>query len=103
LELPRHLILFSSTSLSDCIKRAGLDLRYIGTETRLARMIYATSTRAMQGGRNVGEQTEFTLNIKCGAYVFQLFEDLIAVFKKDIGEELYCVCSARAGDDGCKE
>jgi len=100
LEVPRHLLLFSPDALSDCIAGAGLCLRSIRTETRLARMIYSPSVYAKKGSRNVGERVNFNLSTKCASYAFQLLEDALIQFKKDIGEEIYCVCTAPAENDG---
>ncbi len=99
LEVPRHLVLFSPAAMADCVVRSGLRVRTIRTETRLARMICSPSISAKEGNREVGEQGDFKVSTKCASYAFQLLEDVMACFKKDIGEEIYCECLARAGDD----
>jgi 2-polyprenyl-3-methyl-5-hydroxy-6-metoxy-1,4-benzoquinol methylase len=95
LEVPRHLILFSPNSLRECIKRAGLRLQSLSTETRLARMIYVASVCAKQGGLDVGEQTKFKVRTKFAGYLFQVFEDWLLHLKADLGEEILCVCTSR--------
>jgi 2-polyprenyl-3-methyl-5-hydroxy-6-metoxy-1,4-benzoquinol methylase len=100
LEVPRHLILFSPAALSDCVTRSGLGLRSIRTETRLARMIFAMSVCAKGGSRDIGEQINFNVKTRCASYAFQLLEDAMIQFKKDIGEEIYCVCTAPREDNG---
>jgi len=99
LEVPRHFVLLSPASLSECVARSGLRVRTLRTETRLARMIFSPSASAREGNRKVGEQTGFKVSTKCASYAFQLLEDVMACFKKDIGEEIYCECLAPAGDD----
>jgi 2-polyprenyl-3-methyl-5-hydroxy-6-metoxy-1,4-benzoquinol methylase len=99
LEVPRHLILFSPASLSDCVTQAGLRVRSIRTETRIARMIFAPSFCAKRGSVGIGEWTNFKVSIKCAAYAFQLLEDVMAYFFKNVGEEIYCVCTALKEDD----
>jgi 2-polyprenyl-3-methyl-5-hydroxy-6-metoxy-1,4-benzoquinol methylase len=100
LEVPRHLVLFSPSALSECVARSGLCLQTLRTETRLARMIFAPSVCAQRGVRNIGEKVNYDVATKCASYVFQLLEDLMASFKKDIGEEIYCSCTAPAeGND----
>jgi 2-polyprenyl-3-methyl-5-hydroxy-6-metoxy-1,4-benzoquinol methylase len=94
LEVPRHLLLFSQAALTNCVARSGLSLRSIRTETRLARMIYSPSVWAKKGGRNVGEELHFKVSTKCASYAFQLLEDAMMLLKKDIGEEICCVCGA---------
>ena len=103
LEVPRHFVLFSPASLSECVARSGLRVRAIRTETRFARMIFSPSMSAKQGNREVGEQINFKVSTKCASYAFQFLEDVMACFKKDIGEEIYCECLAPAGDDGKQE
>lgn len=103
LELPRHLILFSPDSLSECVSQSGLAVQSIRTETRIARMIFAPSLCAQAGARGIGDWTDFKVSTKCASYAFQLLEDVMAVFDKDIGEEIYCVCVAPAEENGKPE
>jgi 2-polyprenyl-3-methyl-5-hydroxy-6-metoxy-1,4-benzoquinol methylase len=99
LEMPRHLVLFSPASLSHFVARSGLVVRSIRTETRLARMIFIPSYCAQSGALGIGDWTDFGVGTKCASYAFQLLEDLIALFKKDIGEEIYCVSTAAAEEN----
>ena len=94
LEVPRHLLLFSVSALQKCISRAGLSVHSIRTETRLARMIYNPSACARAGEVRIGEKTNFRASTKAAAFVFQAIEELLMPFRKDLGEELFCVCSA---------
>jgi 2-polyprenyl-3-methyl-5-hydroxy-6-metoxy-1,4-benzoquinol methylase len=96
LEVPRHLILFSQNGLRECVQRAGLSLCRLRTETRLARMIYSPSVCAKRDERDVGQRTGFEVGTKIAAYLFQGLEDLLLYVKKDVGEELLCVCAAPA-------
>jgi 2-polyprenyl-3-methyl-5-hydroxy-6-metoxy-1,4-benzoquinol methylase len=100
LEVPRHLRIFSRDALIACIARSGLRLQTIRTETRLARMIYAPSICAKRGKRSVGDLVSLGLGAKCASYAFQLLEDAMIGFQKDIGEEIYCACMAAAENDG---
>jgi len=99
LEMPRHLVLFSPASLSHFVARSGLVLRSIRTDTRLARMIFIPSYCAQSGSLGIGDWTDFKVSTKCASYAFQLLEDLMALFKKDIGEEIYCVSTAAAEEN----
>ena len=94
LEVPRHLVLFSMAALRECARRAGLDIQYLGTETRLARMIYTASVYAQQGCRDIGHRVNFRVRTKIVACLFQAVEDATMFVNKDIGEEIFCVCSA---------
>jgi 2-polyprenyl-3-methyl-5-hydroxy-6-metoxy-1,4-benzoquinol methylase len=93
LEVPRHLVLFSQAALRECAKQAGLVVQHLGTETRLALRIYPTSVYARKGCRDVGERTNFRVRTKIAAYLFQAIEELLVFLRKDVGEELFCVCS----------
>lgn len=94
LEIPRHLTLFSSAALKKCASRAGLTVKLLCTETRLARMIYNPSASAKAGETGIGEKTNFKASTKASAFLFQAIEDLWILFGKDAGEELFCMCSA---------
>jgi len=96
LEVPRHLTLFSPAALHECVRRAGLCLHSLQTETRLAHMIYTASACAKQGGQDIGERSSFKVSTKVAAYLFRAFEDSVMHLKKDVGEELFCVCVAPA-------
>ena len=93
LEVPRHLVLFSLAALRECVRQAGLTVQYVGTETRLARMIYNPSAYAQLGCRDVGQKTNFRARTKIAAYLFQAIEESIMCLRKDAGEEIFCVCS----------
>jgi 2-polyprenyl-3-methyl-5-hydroxy-6-metoxy-1,4-benzoquinol methylase len=94
LEVPRHLVLFSQAALRECAKRAGLAVQHLGTETRLARMIYNPSVYAQRGCQNVGHRVNFRVRTKIAAYLFQALEETAMYLDKDAGEEIFCVCSA---------
>lgn len=93
LEIPRHLMLFSSAALKGCASQAGLTVQSLSTETRLARMIYNPSACAKTGEAKIGEKTNYKMGTKASAFLFQAMEDLWIQFRKDAGEELFCVCS----------
>ena len=99
LEVPRHLAVFSPSALSECVARAGLRVRSIRTETRLARMIFAPSVCAKAGEQNIGERNDFSRRTKCAAYAFQLLEDGFFYLNKGIGEEIFCICAPRKEND----
>lgn len=101
LEVPRHLLLFSPSSLSQCVVRSGLHVRSIRTETRLARMIFVPSVCAKGRERGVGERSDFPLRTKCASYLFQFIEDGMLYFAGSVGEEVYCACSLKDGNGCC--
>ncbi len=94
LEIPRHLMLFSIPSLTQCISSAGLKVRSVRTETRLARLIYNPSVCAKAGESRIGDKSNFKIRTKVAGYAFQAMEDSWIKFSKHIGEEIYCVCGA---------
>jgi 2-polyprenyl-3-methyl-5-hydroxy-6-metoxy-1,4-benzoquinol methylase len=93
LEVPRHLVLFSLAALRECARQADLTVQYLGTETRLARMIYNPSAYARRGCRDVGHRINFRVRTKIAAYLFQAVEESIMYLSQDAGEEIFCVCS----------
>lgn len=96
LEVPRHLHVFSPAALRECVGRAGLAVQTLRTESRLAHMIYAPSACAKAGGRDVGERSDFRTGIKLAAYMFRAVEDLTMLLRQELGEEVFCVCTAPA-------
>jgi 2-polyprenyl-3-methyl-5-hydroxy-6-metoxy-1,4-benzoquinol methylase len=93
LEVPRHLVLFSRVALRQCARQAGLAVEHLGTETRLARMIYNPSVYAKQGHQDIGLRVNFRLRTKIAAFLFHAVEESVMYLNRDVGEELYCVCS----------
>jgi len=96
LEVPRHLIMLSPAALSHCVSQAGLRLRSLSTETRMARFIYMASACARKGEQKVGERRSFDRITQIGSYFFAALENILISLKEDWGEELFCVCTARA-------
>ncbi len=92
LEVPRHLMLFSIPALSQCVSGAGLRVKSIQSETRLARMIYNTSHYARLGRRRVGDIAKFKGTTKMASVLFQALEDTWNLFARDAGEEIFCSC-----------
>jgi SAM-dependent methyltransferase len=92
MEVPRHFIVFSPAGLRDCVERAGLSLQSLSTETRLAPMIYRQSACASAGDRSVGERINFKMSTKVAARLFRMIENSMVHVKKDLGEEIFCVC-----------
>jgi 2-polyprenyl-3-methyl-5-hydroxy-6-metoxy-1,4-benzoquinol methylase len=100
LEVPRHFVLFSPTALRVCAERAGLSVRSLSTETRLAQMIYNQSAYAKAGESGVAERADFKVRTKISGRLFRMFEGLLLRMKKDAGEEIFCVCTKPARDSG---
>ena len=94
LEVPRHLVLFSLAALRECARQAGLAVQHLGTETRLAPMIYTASVYAKRGSRDVGQRVNFRARTKIAGYLFQAVEEMAMFLNQDVGEEIFCVCSA---------
>jgi 2-polyprenyl-3-methyl-5-hydroxy-6-metoxy-1,4-benzoquinol methylase len=93
LEVPRHLMLFSAAALHVCAARAGMKVQSTTTETRLAQMIYLQSASAKVGHRNVGDTVNFRKRTKFAARVFRMIENSMRLVSKDLGEEIFCVCT----------
>jgi 2-polyprenyl-3-methyl-5-hydroxy-6-metoxy-1,4-benzoquinol methylase len=96
-EVPRHLKLLSARSLRECVSRAGLRVRFLSSETRMAVRIHNASSCARQGEHNVAERTRFKTSTKIGGYGFMLSENILIYLNRDLGEELFCECGAPEG------
>ena len=96
LEVPRHLIMFSPSALSQCVSEAGLSLHSLSTETRMARFIYMASACAKKGEQKVGERRSFDRITQIKSYFFGALENILVSLKEDWGEEIFCICTARA-------
>ena len=95
LEVPRHLILFSPAGLRECMVRAGLRVRLIRSEPRIAHWMYTPSVYAKDGERMIAERLDFRVTTKVASYLFQFLEDIWVYFKRDAGEEIFaCAVSA---------
>jgi hypothetical protein len=66
----------------------------VSTESRLAHMIYRQSTCARAGARNVAKWFRHKVSTKIAAHLFGWIESLMVGLGKDVGEEIFCVCSA---------
>ncbi len=93
LEAPRHFMIFSPAGLRECVTQAGMSLQTLTTETRLAQMIYLQSASARAGERNVGEALNFEKRRKFAARLFRMLENSTMLLNKDVGEEIFCVCT----------
>jgi hypothetical protein len=58
-------------------------------------MIYHPSAYAKTGETQIGKRTNFRPATKAAAFLFQAIEELSILFRKDAGEELFCVCNAQ--------
>jgi 2-polyprenyl-3-methyl-5-hydroxy-6-metoxy-1,4-benzoquinol methylase len=97
LEIPRHFVVFSVAGLRQCVERAGLSVTAMGTETRLAQMIYKNSACARAGEREVGQRSQVGVASKLSARLFRIVEDGLIKVKKNAGEEIFCICTVQAG------
>lgn len=97
LEPPRHFNVFSQQSLAETVEQAGLVVRTMRTEARLARTIFYLSVLARRGGRNLeaGGMLGGRL-LKLAGYGFQLLEGIARSLSGNAGEEIYCVVSPRS-------
>lgn len=95
LEVPRHLVLFSLSSLRKCVEEAGMRVHSLRTETRMARPAYRVSVCAQQDERDLGGRRKFKLSTNIAACFFRVLEDVLSYFAADTGEEIFCVCAAR--------
>jgi len=84
LEPPRHIYLFSPSTLKWCVEEAGFRVERCRTDGEIAASIYAQS-KALQKKKSIPRKPNFS------ARCFGLFEQLIVLFWKHIGEEISLV------------
>lgn len=102
LEVPRHFVVFSPGGLRQCVEQAGLNVATMSSETRLAQMIYKNSVCASAGEREVGQRSQFGIVSKLSAHLFRVIEDLLIKMKKNVGEEILCICTVQIGAPATK-
>ena len=91
LEVPRHMMVFSTRSIELCIHRAGFKLETIQSSERMARDIYNAS-RIIQYQSSFEETSGFYYSAKTlEGWFFQTFERIINSLLKNAGEEIYLI------------
>jgi SAM-dependent methyltransferase len=106
LEPPRHLYLFSTSTLQLCAEQAGLSVTRAWSSARRARFVYPYSHMIYQRGRLAhGLATEGGWPLRLGSWVFQAVEHGLCLIA-EMGEELVLIAtkpdlgaSAHATDD----
>jgi SAM-dependent methyltransferase len=93
LEPPRHLYLFSASTLRLCAEQAGLDVTRAWSSARRARTVYPYSRMIRQQGRLVdGLTTEGGWPLRLGSWVFQAVEHGLCLIA-EVGEELVLIAT----------
>src|SRR5262249_46256830 len=94
LEGSRPFFVFFEYALCICANKKGLHVQRIYTKTRIADSIYVPSVGAKKGLRDLGRNPRWNTRIRIWAYGYQLIEDTMRLFRANLGEELFCLCSA---------
>ncbi len=89
LEPPRHLAIFSRTTLEACAAQAGFIRETSVTSGRLARDIYTASVMSRAALRGEPAPSYDARQIKLQRYLFQFAEELARLILHDVGEELF--------------
>jgi len=92
-EPPRHMMIFSLTSLECCLQKAGFDSIILRSSARMGRSLYIASKLIQMADKgsstNILGSVNTWLSIK--GYFFQIMEAIIRSFYKEAGEEIYYV------------
>lgn len=91
LEAPRHLHLFSLSTLRTCAERAGLRVAKLRTTTCLARWRWAFSRLMRCNGKAAPEHV--TTQLRVEGWLFQVLEEILRVFWKAAGEEILLIAT----------
>lgn len=87
LEPPRHLNLFSLSSVKTCAEKSGFKVEVLRTSTRSARGMWVASG-FIRKGKNCGD-SDITWGRWGLGVLFQVFEESIHFLIPTVGEELY--------------
>jgi SAM-dependent methyltransferase len=87
LEPPRHLNIFSSHSITQCLRRAGFNIEELRTTSRSARGIFVSSILARNG--HSYDTSDITWPHRIIGLLFHTFEGTINNIYGYLGEEIY--------------
>ncbi len=90
LEVPRHLNIFTATSLRQAFQAAGLEIQTLTSETRLARGLFSVSLLARRGHECIEINLKVGNVTRLASFAFQVIEGLLVALDSRLGEELYC-------------
>ena len=91
LDVPRHLFLFDSETLRQCILRAGLEVVRAGTASRSALVVWAARHGGVRGFRVAQGRAQDRL----AGMAFLGTEHLVSRLRSDVGEELIFVATRK--------
>lgn len=95
LEPPRHLHIFTPTSLAILIKQAGFKVIDLSTLTGSFKMFLASRSISKDGKSNLSDRYPFLIRI--WAKSMEVFEGLLNLVKKNAGQELVVIASKEKG------
>jgi 2-polyprenyl-3-methyl-5-hydroxy-6-metoxy-1,4-benzoquinol methylase len=92
LDPPRHLYLFSPSTLQTCCDKAGLTVRSVRSSSRVASWTWAASKTIARKGTFL-RKSDQTLGLRLQGLAFQMRQDKSRRLHGDVGEELVIICS----------
>jgi 2-polyprenyl-3-methyl-5-hydroxy-6-metoxy-1,4-benzoquinol methylase len=102
LEVPRHLHLFTVSTLAALVGQAGFRIISARTTARGARAFFVASRMLARGGCNAHDRTVAApLSDRLLALAFQAFEDALRWVASDAGEEIVLVAERPADAIAC--
>jgi 2-polyprenyl-3-methyl-5-hydroxy-6-metoxy-1,4-benzoquinol methylase len=94
LDPPRHLFLFSPSTLAACIERGGLAVDVTRTSARTAAMTW-TASHQIAGGRKAALDIDTNLRFHPRSLIFQCREEAACAVGLAVGEELFVTAKPR--------
>ena len=91
LEIPRHMSVFSVSNMGILAQRVGFKSETLTSTARISRYLYSTSVHIRQGREKIGGGGNRGYWLALKSYVFQLVEELVMIFNKKAGEEIFFV------------
>ncbi len=91
LEAPRHMAIFSVTNLGELMTQIGFGTETLTSTARISRYLYSTSVHIRQGRVGIGGGGNRGYWLALRSYCFQVIEELVRLFNKKVGEEIFFV------------
>jgi 2-polyprenyl-3-methyl-5-hydroxy-6-metoxy-1,4-benzoquinol methylase len=91
LEVPRHLLLFSPSSIQKCLEQAGFHVSLINTSARMSRDIFTDSILIRKSSSWYKLSKPWRALLLITRWLFQLFEENLITMFSNLGEEIYIV------------
>lgn len=95
LEPPRHIRIFSIPAITRYVEHSGFNITLLQTTSFFARRMWMIS-HSLKKGRNFRAKG-FSFTQRAQGVAFQIFEELIRLFQRSKGEEIFLIATKKDG------